>query len=303
MTSQDMSDGRVSWRDLLNEATAALGEATEARWLCEEVSGWRGAEFSLHSSQPVTERSVAHVDALLARRLAGEPLQYVLGTWAFRNLELMVDSRVLIPRPETEVVVGIALDCLATRAASRVTDRRAALRAVDLGTGSGAIALSLAAERPLGSIEVWATDVSADALDVARANLAGLGRSATTVRLVHGSWFESLPRDLLGTFDLVVSNPPYIAPGSAELDASVRDWEPPVALFAADDGTAAYHHIIPESLHWLAPGGWLVLEIGARQGPTISQLCQYHGLVDVLVRPDLAGHDRVVVARAPEMLT
>jgi release factor glutamine methyltransferase len=307
MTSNAVGDGTISWRELLIEATAVLGEANEARWLCEEVSGWRGAEFNLHATQPASQRAVARFDALLARRLTGEPLQYVLGAWAFRRLELLVDSRVLIPRPETEVVVGVALDRIASRGAGQRADaavsRPATVRAVDLGTGSGAIALSLAAECPLGSIEVWGTDISADALDVARANLSGLGRLATAVRLVHGHWFDALASDLLGSFDLVVSNPPYVAVDSPELAASVRDWEPAVALFAPEDGTAAYRHIIPESRQWLAPGGWLVLEIGSRQGMTIAALCQQHGFVEVAVLPDLAGLDRVVVGRAPEMLT
>src|SRR5438105_5970876 len=137
---------------------------------------------------------------MVARRAAGEPLQYVLGRWAFRTLDLMVDRRVLIPRPETEQVVEVAL-AEARRLHARI--------AADLGTGSGAIALSLAAELP--GVDVWATDVSADALAVARANLAGIGTfAAARVRIQEGDWFGALPPELRGRLDIVVSNPPYI---------------------------------------------------------------------------------------------
>jgi release factor glutamine methyltransferase len=282
-------NGTVSWRELLAEATAALGEPNEARWLCEEVSGWRGASFTANLSEPATHRQVVKFDALVERRRTGEPLQYVLGSWPFRTIELMVDRRVLIPRPETEVVAGIALDLLGAMPSP--------VRAVDLGTGSGAIALALVAERPLASIEIWACDSSLDALDVARANLAGLGRRGVSVRLGHGDWFDALPADLLGTIDLVVANPPYIAADDPEVDASVRDWEPGVALFAEHDGLAAYEVIVAQAPCWLADGGWLVLEIGFRQGPAVTALCTAAGLVDIAVKSDLAAHDRVVIAR------
>src|SRR5690606_38267662 len=147
-----------------------------------------------------TVRGAIHLDAMLARRERGEPLQYVMGRWGFRSLDLLVDDRVLIPRPETEVLAGLALD---------EVRRLGAPIAVDLGTGSGAIALSLAAEQP--GLEVWGTDASEDALAVARANLAGLGRAATRVRLVAGDWFAALPAELAGRIGVVVSNPPYVA--------------------------------------------------------------------------------------------
>jgi release factor glutamine methyltransferase len=236
-----------------------------------------------------TERLVVRFDALLARRQAGEPLQYVLGSWAFRTIELMVDPRVLIPRPETEVVVGVALD--------RARAWPDPIRAVDLGTGSGAIALALAAELPIGSVEVWGTDLSEDALDVARANLAGLGRRGSAVRFVQGSWFDALPVELAGAVHLVVANPPYIAPDDPELDEAVRLWEPHLALFADNHGLAAYETIIAGAPRWLVDGGWLVLEIGHRQAAAVSTLCVGAGMIDVVIHRDLAGLDRVVVAR------
>jgi release factor glutamine methyltransferase len=282
-------DGTVTWRELLAQATDRLGDANEARWLCEEVYGERGATFQAALGQATTERLVRRFDELLVRRQAGEPLQYVLGSWSFRTIELMVDPRVLIPRPETEVVVGVALDC-----ARALPDP---IRAVDLGTGSGAIALALAAELPIGSVEVWGTDLSEDALDVARANLAGLGRRGSAVRFVQGSWFEALPVELAGAVNLIVANPPYIAPGDPELDDAVRSWEPHLALFADNHGLAAYETIIADAPRWLAEGGRVVLEIGHRQAAAVSALCISAGMIDVVTHRDLAGLDRVVVAR------
>jgi release factor glutamine methyltransferase len=285
------NDGTVTWRELLTLATDQLGDANEARWLCEEVSGDRGAAFQAALGMAVTQRGMARFDALLARRVMGEPLQYVLGSWSFRTLELMVDGRVLIPRAETEVVAGVAIDL------ARNVDGVA--RVVDLGTGSGAIALSMAAELPIGSVEVWGTDLSHDALDVARANLAGLGRRGSAVQLVQGSWFEALPSELHGTVNVVVSNPPYIAAGDPDLASSVTEWEPHLALFATNDGLAAYDTIINDALAWLTSDGWLVLEIGYRQAAAVTERCTSVGFVDVATRQDLAGLDRVVLARRP----
>ena len=171
--------------------------------MCEEASGAFGPEFLEVVAQPATERCVAHLDSMLARVRQGEPLQYVLGHWSFRRLDLLVDQRVLIPRPETELVVEVALGC-ARQAALDHADRP--LRVADLGTGSGAIGLSLATELPRGLAEVWLTDVSAEALDVARANTAGLGMPGAAVRFGHGSWFAALPPTLRG--QLVPGSPP-----------------------------------------------------------------------------------------------
>jgi release factor glutamine methyltransferase len=285
------NDGTVTWRELLALATDHLGDPNESRWLCEEVCGDRGAAFQAALDTAATQRAVARFDALIARRLTGEPLQYVLGSWSFRTLELMVDERVLIPRPETEVVAGIALDV-----ARRVDG---IVRVVDLGTGSGAIALSMAAELPIGSVEVWGTDLSHDAIDVARANLAGIGRRGAAVRLVQGSWFGALPNQLRGTVHVVVSNPPYIATDDPDLSSSVTDWEPHLAIFADNDGLAAYATIIDEAFAWLANDGWLVLEIGYRQAAAVTALCALAGFVEAETHQDLAGLDRIVLARRP----
>jgi release factor glutamine methyltransferase len=231
------------------------------------------------------------VDRLVGRRRAGEPIQYVLGRWAFRTLDLFVDRRVLIPRPETEVVAGHALAEADRRAESG--DR---VLVADLGTGSGAIGLALAAERPW--TEVWITDASPDALAVARANVSGLGRPAARVTVAEGRWFDALPPDARGTVDVVVSNPPYIAVDE-DLPPSVAAWEPTSALIAGPDGTEDLVHLLEAAVDWLAPGGALVLELAPHQAGPMATRAEASGYVDVRVEADLAGLDRCVIARRP----
>jgi release factor glutamine methyltransferase len=165
----------------------------------------------------------------------------------------------------------------------------------DLGTGSGAIGLSMAVELPPRGTEVWMTDASVEALDVARANLAGIGVAGANVRIAHGSWFGALPAST--RFDVLVSNPPYVAVGSRDLDDAVADWEPAGALFAGDDGLDDIRTITGGAHDWLAPGGALVLEIGADQGRAVEDLLDRAGFREIEVRPDLSGLDRIAIAR------
>jgi release factor glutamine methyltransferase len=291
----------VSLRELLAEAAAALDTVSdcpdiEARRLVERASGLEPAELRFALDRPVTRREIAHFDRMLERRGRGEPLQYVLGSWGFRRLDLFLDSRVLIPRPETEIVTEVALAEL-DRAVIARAERRgdsAAPAAIDLGTGSGAIALSLAVERP--KLRVWATDASADALDVARANLVGIGHHGRRVTLAHGDWFDALSPDLAGSFDLVVSNPPYVA-AHEELPAVVRDWEPAQALVPGPTGFEAYERILPAARSWLRPDGAIVFEIGASQAVAVRALAERLGYSHTSVHQDLAGRDRAVVVR------
>ena len=231
---------------------------------------------------------VAHLQSMLARYRSGEPLQYVLGRWAFRHLDLAIDRRVLIPRPETELVAEVAIELVRKISPPRL--------AADLGTGSGAIGLSMATELPIDGTTIWITDVRADALDVARANLAGIGRSAQNVIAVQGAWFDALPADL--RFDVIVSNPPYVADGSIELAESVLEWEPTGALFSGSDGLDDLRHLIAGAPGHLVDGGFLVLEIGADQGDAVRSLMRRAGYVDIEIRQDLAGHDRIAVGRS-----
>jgi release factor glutamine methyltransferase len=225
---------------------------------------------------------------MVERRRTGEPLQYVLGIWAFRRLELVVDRRVLIPRPETEMVVEVALAQLRRLGVARPLT-------VDLGTGSGAIALSVALEMP--EAHVWGTDRSEDALAVARANLSGMGaRVATRVRLSAGDWFRALPGYLKGGVDLVVANPPYV--GEAEpLPAEVADWEPAGALVAGPTGLECVDEILVEAPGWLRRPGVVVIEIAPHQAERAVALARAAGFAEAEVHPDLSGRPRALVAR------
>jgi release factor glutamine methyltransferase len=274
-------------RDLWAQTTDALGSRHQARWLVEVATSLDATDFDAGLDDPVTERMVAHLDAMVARYRAGEPLQYVLGRWGFRRLDLAVDRRVLIPRPETELVAEVAIELAAAVPAPR--------RVADLGTGSGAIGLSLAVELALDATEVWITDASPDALAVARANLAGIGRAARNVRVGQGSWFDALPAGV--RFDVIVSNPPYVADGSPLLDDSVLGWEPASALFAGPDGLEAIRQLVAGAPAHLAGGGWLVLEIGADQGEAVRALLLGAGYGAVEIRNDLAGHSRIAIGR------
>lgn len=281
-----MSDS-LTWRTLWAQTTEVLGDRPAARWLCETACGLDGDEFVAAIDEPATERMVAHLDGMVARHRLGEPLAYVMGRWSFRRIELMVDRRVLVPRPETETLVELALG------ATRDLPTR---RLLDLGTGSGAIGLSLAFESPIEGTEVWLTDVSPDALDVARANAAGVGRSAVNVRFATGDWFAALPDDLVGSFDCIVTNPPYIADDDPEVDHTVREWEPAGALFAGVDGLRDVRTIVAEARRWLTSEGWLLVEIGHRQGDSVLEIARRAGFQHAEIRVDLAGRPRFLVA-------
>jgi release factor glutamine methyltransferase len=290
-----MSDNTITWREVAAETEARLSAisdtpASETRWIIERAAGFDGPEYVLGLDENVTERGMHFHYLMVERRLAGEPLQYVLGRWGFRTLDLFVDRRVLIPRPETEMVAGLAIDALkAMRSAGN--DRPVA---VDLGTGSGAIGLSIAVE--VERSQVWITDVSADALVVARSNLIGIGRAATRVQIAEGSWFGALPAELLASIDVIVGNPPYIATDD-EVEDIVRAWEPQQALFAGADGLDDIRTILEDAPSWLRPGGFLILEMDPLQLETASELARSFGFVGIETHADLAGRDRALVVR------
>ena len=288
-----VSDETITWGELLQVTAVELGNEQEARWLCEHASGLDRVELDAARDEVVSQRCGVALRAMVARRLTGEPLQYVMKSWAFRHLDVLVDNRVLIPRPETEVMVQAALD-LAREMISKTNSK---LRVADLGTGSGVIGLSLASELPRGSNEVWLTDLSADALEVARANLAGLGLINGDVRVAQGSWFAALPSELKNSFDLIVSNPPYIALYDPSVESSVLNHEPHLALFAGSDGLDAYREIISHADEWLATNGWIVLEIGHQQGDAVRELLAQNSFKQIEIRKDLAGRDRIALAK------
>jgi len=295
-------------RDLVAELAEVVGAPHEARFIVDEVLGL-GPVIGHPGppAGPLDAEAVAAARHMAARRAEGEPLQYVFGHWPFRSLDLLVDQRVLIPRPETEQVVEVAL--AEARRLGRDTGAAAGggLVAVDAGTGSGAIALALAAELGRPALrEVWVTDTSADALAVAAANLrarrtAG-GDDLPRVELVPGSWLEPLPAPLRGAVDLVVSNPPYVAEGEwAGLAAEVRA-EPRRALVAGpgSDGTAGLadvEAVLVQSRQWLARPGTAVVELAPHQAGAAEELARRLGFDDVRVEPDLARRPRALVAR------
>ncbi len=261
----------------------------EARWLIAAVLDVAPGELGrlLSVGRAVSEHQAARIEKATHRRVTGEPMAYCVGTAPFRDLVLQVDRRVLIPRPETEIVVGEAL---------RITADRAGGVAVDIGTGSGAIAVSLATE---GRFErVIATDLSDDALAVATTNAARVAVAqprAAPVEFRHGADLSPL----VGVqARVIVSNPPYIAYGEAgALPRSVRDWEPTVALLAADQGMARYEAILAGAHGLLEPFGWVVFEVDARRAQQTAALATTRGYQQVQVVRDLTGRERVLLAQ------
>jgi release factor glutamine methyltransferase len=258
-----------------------------AELLLAGMLGLKRLDLYLQHDRPLTPDELDEFRSRLRRRARREPLQYIDGTAAFRDLVLRVDRRVLIPRPETEVLVQRVLDWAAGRAAGERS-----LSAVDLGTGSGAIAISLAVEGPFA--RVVATDVDRDTLRAARENHAHAAPHAP-VEFRPGDLWEAVGGE---RFDVVVSNPPYIGEGErASLDPEVVDWEPAGALFAGADGLRVIRPLIAGAADHLLQGGLLALEIGAGQGAAVSRLIEStNAFGPARVLPDLAGRDRVVLA-------
>jgi release factor glutamine methyltransferase len=266
---------------LVSELIDAGLNRREARWLVEEFS-------------PPSEESIVAMRAAAQRRLNGEPMQYVLGHWPFRTLDLDLDARVLIPRPETEELVGLALEELVKRNVPEPL-------ILDLGCGSGAIGLALLFElRQLGVHgSLVALDASRDALEVTRANATKHGLDSVTT--VHSSWFEDLDRSLLGRVDLIVANPPYV--GAAEFATldPVLGYEPLSALVARDSAHVEGFHdvevIIGQSCPWLVANGLLICEHGNMHRSAALHAARSAMFVDVQDLDDMFGNPRFLVAR------
>ena len=260
-------------RDLIDPADAAL--------LLAHALGKSRSWLFAHADDALGEAEAARFDVLLARRAAGEPVAYLTGWRGFWTLELAVTPATLVPRPETELLVDLALARLPVDAPVRVAD---------LGTGSGAIALAIASERPRA--QVLATDASSAALDVARGNAARNGIGNVAFRL--GSWLQPLGED---TFDLITSNPPYIAEGDPHLAQGDLRFEPAMALSCGADGLDAIRVIVRDAPACLRPGGWLLLEHGWEQGDAVRALLAAAGFADVATERDLEQRDRVSLGR------
>jgi release factor glutamine methyltransferase len=264
-----------------------------AEWLLSAATGLSRVEIYAFHDRPLTPEERASLRESVRRRAAGEPLQYISGEMAFRHLIVKVRPGVLIPRPETEVLV----DAVAPAIEATVGERGEVL-VVDLCTGSGCVALSIAQECP--EALVWATDVSPLAVDVALANSLRLAL-AERLHVAEGDLFAPLPDDLRGSVDVVVANPPYIPSADLPaLPAEVLGYEPGLALDGGRDGLDVARRIWTEALEWLRPGGTIALELDTnRVRHAEAEVLQWYS--DAQVVRDLTGRDRFVVARAPDI--
>lgn len=272
-------------RDAL-AAGAAIGDGEagrEAEALVAAALRLGRATLLAHPERRIGGEELARARDWLARRARGEPLAYLTGLREFWSLPFQVTPDVLVPRPETEEVVSRAL-ALGGEADTRTL--------VDLGTGSGCIALAIAHERPAWS--VTATDASPTALRVAQGNALALGLSR--VEFIEGRWYAPLAGR---RFDLITSNPPYVAADDGALDDPALRHEPRMALTPEGDGLAALRHIVEGAPRHLRQDGWLVLEHGAGQGPAVAEMLVARGFRHVRCAPDLAGRDRVTSAQWP----
>jgi release factor glutamine methyltransferase len=261
----------------------------DAEVIARAILGWDTAEWLVHQHDAVPPVFESLYDTAVRRRLAHEPVAYIVGRREFYGRPFRVTGDVLIPRPETELVIDEALVVLPAARADQVTPPEAA----DVGTGSGCLAVTLALERP--DIRVTATDTSAAAIAVAAENAAALG-AGERVRFVHASLVGRAAPD---SYDLIVANPPYVGDADrARLMPDVADYEPASALFGGPDGLDVIRALLPAAEHALKPGGWLVMEIGAGQAPEVTRLIrEVTRLSLVRISKDLAGIPRVLVAQ------
>jgi release factor glutamine methyltransferase len=283
-------DSSQTISDALHTATTLLSRTStsarlDAELLLEYVTGLPRSSFHSHPERTLPVKAGWSFQQLVKRRLRGEPVAYIRGQQEFWSLLFEVTPQVLIPRPETELVVERALAHLESQGAPRVAD---------LGTGSGAIALAIASERP--SACVYATDVDRNTLEVARSNAARL--QIGNVRWCVGHWFAALEGEG-EQFAVICSNPPYIARNDPDLAPQVRHYEPELALIPGATGLEALEHIIAHAPAHLQGGGWLILEHGWRQAEQVGTLLVRHGFAHVRSHPDLAGQLRVTEAMQP----
>ena len=261
------------------QASLPLG-ALENRILLCHALGLTRVNLITQSERTLTSAEAHVLAALVARRVAGDPIAYIVGKREFFGLDFRVTNAVLIPRPDTELLVELALERLAPRG-----------RVLDMGTGSGVIAVAIAHSLP--GAQVTALDVSEAALALARANA---GAHGATVRFLHSDWFAALAND---TFDLIASNPPYIADGDVHLAQGDLRFEPIAALSDRADGLSALRTLVKGAPQHLAAHGWLLLEHGYDQAAQVRQLLKESGYTEVQSWRDLSGIERVTGARAP----
>ena len=267
----------------LNSTEATL----DTRLLLQQVLNVNHAWIIAHADDTLTTEQYASFEALLQRRLNGEPIAHILGSREFFGLNLKVTADTLIPRPDTETLVEAALEKIPKTAQARV---------LDLGTGTGAIALALAKHCP--QAHVTAVDFSENALTVARENAENL--STPNVSFVHSHWFSALNNQ---QFNLIVSNPPYIAEHDPHLSQGDVRFEPKSALTSGADGLDDIRHIIGQASQHLAPNGWLMLEHGYDQAEAVAKLMAEAGFTEIAHAQDLAGIQRVTFGMVSPMIS
>ncbi|MFL6548307.1 MAG: peptide chain release factor N(5)-glutamine methyltransferase [Povalibacter sp.] len=275
-------DSSQTVSDVLHTATTMLSRVSasarlDAELLLEHVTGLSRTSFRASPERSLPVQAAWSFQQLVKRRMQGEPVAYIRGHQEFWSLLFEVTPDVLIPRPETELVVERALSHIESNTSARVAD---------LGTGSGAIALSIASER--AQSHVTAVDLSKQALEVAMRNAARL--QLPNVKLVCGSWLSPLEDQ---QFDVIVANPPYVSEEDPDLAADVRRHEPALALFSGRNGLEAIEHIVRSAPRHLVQGGWLILEHGWKQAEAVRELLVRAGFAHVRSHADLAGHERV----------
>jgi release factor glutamine methyltransferase len=277
-----------AWRQVRDQFAAAGIETAslDARLLAQRAFRLDAVELATRENDAAGKTGLERLDALVARRLAREPIARILGEKEFFGLSFTLSPATLVPRPETELVVELALDVLKDCTAPRF---------LDLGTGTGCIAIALLAHLP--NTRAVAVDRSGDALDTARANAERHG-VAERVAFRQGSWLDAVAKDEI--FDAIVANPPYVAHAEIEtLDLDVRDYDPHLALKGGDDGLEAFRVLARDTGQHLKPGGTVVVEHGTGQGNAVKSLFVRHGFVGVTGYKDLSDHDRALAALWP----
>ena len=270
-------------------ATVSDTPELEVRWMLEDLLEQPASYLGSHSSSELEPALFKRLESMLAQRLTGEPLAYILGHWGFWSLDLLVSPTTLIPRPETELLVELAIQFYGDQPN---------IHALDLGTGTGAIALAVASERP--AWQVTATDQSPEIIEVAQSN--ALRNQIKNVQFAVGGWYQALQEsaaEQTERYDLIISNPPYIEPDDPHLGQGDVRFEPLSALVADDDGLADLRTIIDDANQYLKPNGRVMVEHGYQQGESVRALFLAASFVEVETKNDLAGHERVTLGRLP----
>lgn len=267
---------------LLREAGIETS-ALDARLLVQGALDYDAGQLALAHDEALSHAAAMRLADYAAQRLKHKPVSRIFGSRGFYGRDFIINERVLDPRPDSETLIEVALAHLPDGAAARL---------LDLGTGSGCLLLTLLAERP--ALTGMGVDVSAQALDVARANAAALGL-ADRADFIESDWLKNIT----GTYEMIVSNPPYLGPGEIEwLARDVADYDPHLALYGGSDGLDPYRHLCRNAEAFLVQDGWLVFEIGALQARAVRGFMQEAGFSNIAVQQDLAGRDRVVCGQA-----